>query len=1003
MSGQLKAIFAGLITWLEKSNANQTVTLINVLGSVSLWHSQDWLNGAPARPDDLANWLLNQSYDYQAAGETRFDIGAVADVLPFVTSLTRPEDWTIRPMRAFDRLLISGNNGQLTELNGFFQTAQFQALKIEIGSVVFCGAWAGQRALDTLQQTWNWPLEIAVHGREEQVHALAERLADYPFCAIVPLSRETSAPILVVLGDAPLLMQVIRGYAESSFAYAIATGAAKDVASLARISNAGRCAGASALNAPATSATSESLAAFLVEVVEPMAISGVTLDAAIARSSLGKHSVLYAHEAPLRETSLRFALDRLRDRLGDVAAGTKVLVNEALPMLNLQPRRYDTDELVVRLALRETGPSRSRAIELTRLFQTVRQQLPALSTRDARGFGQQTVLRRIYSEPSAAEPAYPKRAFDSERSTVQELVQPYFDPAAPRPFTVTDSTTAAEPAQARVQTEIWQNKERTLTITPGEFFAVRLWIGQPSSPVGAQADEAFPVHQIDDSADVQVLSVIYMPLVGCLADSRGQAIRTALRFSKRQGVSATLEFAAEAVPGTQNYGARILILYRNKILQSLMLTVPVDHREVTADRRPKLKVENAVKSDFSALRDGSSFDFAFVLNHNVLGQQGLTTVGKRYVDFREPAGDFANVQQRLAAELLQLNDIGVSDPEAVREQLQKSLRTLAKLGNVLREAICDGQEELVELTCSEHYDPRAPLRLQVVEAKVGAFMPLEFFYDGRAPSDDAPLCAKFQDPGFPHTTCMGCQDRGSARVICPIGFWGISKVIERRPKTAGLLPLGADYRIGEPDDSRRVLPAMTSSLYGLSKKIRPADQTLIHSLMQDQFKGKGRFAGDWESWRAWISKVAPPLLIVAGHTSIRDMLPNLEISGNTLCVSAVETDLLRAMEKPSPVVVLLGCETHYAPESLLKLSGRFKQKGAAVVIATLATIRGSQTPACLSELTRAFSDARAARKAARPDASTVGHAMLSAKQRLLSSGQSIALSLTTVGDAEWEF
>lgn len=103
-------------------------------------------------------------------------------------------------------------------------------------------------------------------------------------------------------------------------------------------------------------------------------------------------------------------------------------------------------------------------------------------------------------------------------------------------------------------------------------------------------------------------------------------------------------------------------------------------------------------------------------------------------------------------------------------------------------------------------------------------------------------------------------------------------------------------------------------------------------------------------------------------------------------------------------ILLLGCETHIKAASIHTLSGRFKNKGAAVVVATLAKIRGNQAPACIEQLTGAFDAAgKASTKERRIGNSTVGFAILKAKQRLLSGGQSIAMSLTAIGDAEWRW
>lgn len=234
-----------------------------------------------------------------------------------------------------------------------------------------------------------------------------------------------------------------------------------------------------------------------------------------------------------------------------------------------------------------------------------------------------------------------------------------------------------------------------------------------------------------------------------------------------------------------------------------------------------------------------------------------------------------------------------------------------------------------------------------------------------------------------------------------MGFWGISKVIERRPKAAGLIEDWAQYSIGEPSSDKRTLPALNHIVYGISNKVAAGDGGAIAALLAVNDPHAKR-AGCWKTWREIIVDSAPTMLIVAGHTQSKNAMAELEIGGQFLSLSQIEQTYVMNPGGASPVVLLMGCDTHVTASSIHALSGRFKIKGAAVVVATLAKMRGNQAPACISQLTAAFA---AASKATAPEKrngnSTVGFAILKAKQKLLSTGQSIAMSLTAVGDAEW--
>ncbi|NIX24039.1 MAG: hypothetical protein GWN07_31165, partial [Actinobacteria bacterium] len=72
-------------------------------------------------------------------------------------------------------------------------------------------------------------------------------------------------------------------------------------------------------------------------------------------------------------------------------------------------------------------------------------------------------------------------------------------------------------------------------------------------------------------------------------------------------------------------------------------------------------------------------------------------------------------------------------------------------------------------------------RLQVVSAQEDAFFPFEFAYDFESPhADEVTLCPTgvqmLSNPVLEET----CPGPHGATVVCPLGFWGLSKTIERR-------------------------------------------------------------------------------------------------------------------------------------------------------------------------------------------------------------------------------
>ena len=74
-------------------------------------------------------------------------------------------------------------------------------------------------------------------------------------------------------------------------------------------------------------------------------------------------------------------------------------------------------------------------------------------------------------------------------------------------------------------------------------------------------------------------------------------------------------------------------------------------------------------------------------------------------------------------------------------------------------------------------------RLQVLVDERSDFFPLELVYDLPAPAKDATLCAGWKT-ALRTGTCDKQHDATDGQLhpktFCPSGFWGLSKVIERR-------------------------------------------------------------------------------------------------------------------------------------------------------------------------------------------------------------------------------
>jgi len=158
-----------------------------------------------------------------------------------------------------------------------------------------------------------------------------------------------------------------------------------------------------------------------------------------------------------------------------------------------------------------------------------------------------------------------------------------------------------------------------------------------------------------------------------------------------------------------------------------------------------------------------------------------------------------------------------------------------------------------------------------------------------------------------------------------------------------------------------------------------------------------RTVRDWAEWERAIAEDSPSLLLLLPHSQEDPAHPGisgLEIGGVLLTRPELETSYVAGPAAAAPVVLLLGCSTQLSEVPFLNFVEAFKRERAALVIGTLATIRGRRAVAFVAELLAEL-------KAAAGSERTFGEVFLATRRRLLAGGDGFALSLTAYGDVGW--
>jgi hypothetical protein len=281
-------------------------------------------------------------------------------------------------------------------------------------------------------------------------------------------------------------------------------------------------------------------------------------------------------------------------------------------------------------------------------------------------------------------------------------------------------------------------------------------------------------------------------------------------------------------------------------------------------------------------------------------------------------------------------------------------------------------------------------------------VPLELFYDGKAPEPGARLCANWK-AGLTEGACAAScpADQGGSEQVCPRRFWGLSRVIERHVETTSNPDWDGDFAIRAEPDARAELRLFRASAVAGSQRVTRHMPNGLSDLRTQLERHDGvathhRLAGNWLDWERAIRDESPGLLLLLPHTAMQGIQPQLEIGGDVKLLSNIEAEHI-GTETSRPVVVLLGCETDTNPTEFFDVVGRCRRRGAVIVIAFGATIAVKHAVPAASRLLDELAAASRSEKH-----HTLGDAMLATRRALVADGWVAALGLAAYGDADWK-
>jgi hypothetical protein len=459
----------------------------------------------------------------------------------------------------------------------------------------------------------------------------------------------------------------------------------------------------------------------------------------------------------------------------------------------------------------------------------------------------------------------------------------------------------------------------------------------------------------------------------------------------REGTSTpcTLSFTPRKVGA---FEGRVTVLHHGRVLQTaLLIAVVIKRKGILAKARPPyLQNVTRVRHNLGDVRDRRYFDLAIVENHTMAGapRTVLLSQEKAWIaDASALIGHLREINESLTEVAQSTADYADGiDGEAGR----KILIDLARSGSALRDLLLG--EHLERPGNNASMAQREFIQIVSMRSET---VPLEFVYDFPTPSEHASLCEHWRQAvsaGKCDASCGG----GSNRRVCPMGFWSVNKVIERHQLSYEHRADGKEYFIqSEPNRKSDAISVGGAVVFAGSSRLTDEALEKVRKALLSVPGVEAVLVRSWEQWADEVTARNPGLILSMPHTDGTNRYVSLEISRKTIkSLDLTEGHVCPKPDGRPPIVVLLGCDTADPTETFSRHVSAFNRKGAAVVLATMATVASSHAAEVAAMLATEL-----LRKRECPY--RIGEAIRVVKRQSLLNNLIMPLCIVAYGDADW--
>lgn len=375
--------------------------------------------------------------------------------------------------------------------------------------------------------------------------------------------------------------------------------------------------------------------------------------------------------------------------------------------------------------------------------------------------------------------------------------------------------------------------------------------------------------------------------------------------------------------------------------------------------------------------DKNGFDVALLVNSSLGNTPSATILTRdgihlKELEYREMMATREELRATLEACL---------SPDAA---FSSSLFNLANFGKLLLDALRD----LVP-----HW-PTTMTRIQLTTPSNEHF-PIEYLYDGDIPdNEDATLCDNRAACLIAGTAIKNCEIRAERQQLCPMGFLGITSVIERRTwdRTMGkrlwLKQATNQAKRSRISDLQRALFATSNKADEFDDDHVPAAFVVTRTPdLEALISGWRR--NNWHDWSQSIAAIHPKLLVLIPHIENNHLYIGDE---QKLAFGSVRRSHIGNSE---PVVIAIGCNSAIGLTSNTSLPAILLREGAKVVVAALTTVLGRFANIAVADLTKKLISASVASSPV-----TIGELITGLRREFLARDNALGMVLIAFGDAD---